>query len=173
MVYFLLFLQVLCHSDVTVSHEFYLHDFHLSKCEIDMNHDDQILEIAIQVFIDDMELALATMGYDTLKLCTPHEAASADDHILEYLSKHLVVDIDGTPTTLNWVGKEISDDLAGVWCYLTIENVQPNESITVRNDTLMEIFDDQRNIVRLTYDEKNKKYLLFDVNENEGSLTIK
>jgi len=149
------------------------HEFHLSKCEVEFNNDEKTLEIAIQLFIDDTESALSAVGHDSLRLFSDKEDTDADQIIHSYLQDHFIVFIDAQRYKPTWLGKEISDDLAGLWCYMTIDNVDPTDEITISNDVLMEVFDDQRNIVKLKYNKKNKAYFLFDSEEYTGLLKIK
>lgn len=157
--------------------DFYLksgfHEFHLSKCEIEFNNIENSLEIAIQLFIDDTEAALASRGKTDLKLFTDEEHSLASQYIHEYLVDHFKVSVDGMDYKTTWIGKEISEDLAGLWCYIEIKNVEPQQRIVVSNDVLMEQFDDQRNIVKLRYDAKNKAYFLLDKELTSGELLIK
>ena len=156
------------HSNVNVE----LHEFHLSKCQIDYNNDENTLEISIQLFIDDLELAMNRLGYTNLGLSTEHEDSLAEQYILTYLIEHLVIEVDNEPLDLSWIGKEPSDDLAGLWCYLVVDNVFPQKVLDVSNNVLMEVFDDQKNIVKLQINPNSKAYFLFSNEESSGTLTI-
>ncbi len=148
------------------------HEFHLSKCEIEYNTDEKSLEISIQMFIDDFELALESLGHIDLKLSTIHEDSLADVYILDYLTKHLTISVDDSYSLPTWIGKEPSDDLAGIWCYLIIENVSPKQKMSVSNNVLMEIFEDQRNIVKVKVNQNSKAYFLFETGDSTGELII-
>lgn len=149
-----------------------LHEFHLSKCDIDYSEEEAALQISISIFIDDLEMTLKKQGYDSLKICTGSEAPEAEAVMFEYLQEHLIIKVDGQPASLTWVGKEVSEDLAAVWAYLQIENIKPRESIAVTNDVLMASFDDQQNVVKLTMDKNRKSFFLFDRTEYEGTLNL-
>lgn len=149
-----------------------IHEFHLSKCDIDYSEEESALQISISIFIDDLEMTLKDQGYDNLKICTETEAPDAESLIFRYIQEHLVIEVDGRPVQLSWVGKEISEDLAAVWSYLQIDNVDPKESIAVTNDVLMASFDDQQNVVKLTMDKNRKSFFLFDRKEFAGTLNL-
>lgn len=148
------------------------HEFHLSKCDIIYSQEEKAVQISLQMFIDDLELALAAEGYENLGICTPKETSEAEEIIHSYVSEHLQLSIDGVPLDLAWVGKEISEDLAGVWCYLEVYPNEPKHRIDVRNNILVDIFADQRNIVKLVYNPELKAHFLFDNKDIEGSLKI-
>jgi len=149
-----------------------IHEFHLSKCDIDYSMDEQALQIAVSIFIDDLEATLAEEGFDNLGICSKKESADAEEVIMSYLQNHLIITVDGEPKELTWIGKEISEDLAAVWCYLVIANIRPTESIKVTNDILMSAFDDQQNVVKLTVDKKRKSFFLFNRDEYTGKLDL-
>ena len=60
-----------------------------------------------------------------------------------------------------FIGREITDDLAATWCYLEIPEVKDCRSMTIKNDILMELFDDQRNIIDITGPQNQRGYFLF------------
>ena len=148
------------------------HEFHLSKCDIDYSQEESSLQISISIFIDDLEMTLKESGHDSLKICTGSEAPEAEALIFKYIQDHLTIVVDGQPMRLTWVGKEVSEDLAAVWSYLQVENITPQKTIAVSNDVLMESFNDQQNVVKLTMDKKRKSFFLFDRTEYEGTLNL-
>lgn len=166
----LVFLFLFNHSavdDINLEHE-----FHLSKCDVDYNLEEAALQISISMFIDDLELTLEGLGYHDLKICSKDESPEAEEIILEYLQNHLLIKVDNADVQLNWVGKEISEDLAAVWSYLEVINVRPSESIFIQNDVLMEGFDDQQNVVKLEFDKSRKSFFLFNKGDFSGVLNL-
>lgn len=159
-------------NDVAISEGAMMHEFHLSKCDIDYSPVEVSLQIAISIFIDDLEMTLAKEGLDSLKICTKYEAPEVDSIIHDYIKKHLKVTVDDQLTEINWVGKEVSEDLAAVWSYLEIKNVAPQKSIEIVNDVLMESFDDQQNVVKLKMSDEKKSFFLFNINEFSGKLNL-
>ena len=148
------------------------HDFHLSKCDINYNASEKAIQISLNVFIDDLELALSQDGYDSLRICTPKESPLAEELMLNYFRKHLIIKVDEQPIELNWVGKEVSEDFAAVWSYLEVSNITPEKSISVMNDILLNEFDDQQNVVKLVMDKRRKSFFLFNIKEFEGRLDL-
>lgn len=171
--YLLLVYLLLPLSEINSTSERLFHEFHMSKCDIDFNSEENALQISISLFIDDLELALSKEGNENLYLCTSKEADQAENLIHQFITDHLVIKVDGERKPFRWVGKEVSDDLAAVWCYLEIVDVSPEKIIEVKNDVLMELFSDQQNIVKLVFDKKRKSFFLFNVNEHSGSLELK
>ncbi len=125
------------------------HDFHVSKCLMHYQPEQQALQISMHIFLDDLELALRKRGHDKLFLCTKNEAVGADEVVEAYLRDEFQLTINGEPRAFNFVGKEISDDLAAVWCYLEITDLPRLESLQLRYSVLMDTYDDQKNLASL------------------------
>ncbi len=133
---------------ITAAHS-ELHEFHVSKCMVEYNEAEQALQISLHVFIDDFEEALRRQGKDKLFICTKKEVAEASTYIAEYLAQHFRLTVDGKPVSFEFLGKEISNDLAGMWCYLEITGVKKMATLGIENDILLEVFDDQKNLVNI------------------------
>ena len=149
------------------------HDYHLSKCLIEYSVPDQAIQVSLQIFLDDLEEALRREGHDKLALCTPKEAADADTYFEQYLNKHFILKIDGESRTYNYLGKEISEDLLSLWCYLEIEGVSQIRSLGVTNDILMETYDDQQNIVQVKGPRNQGGMWLFKKGESSDEVRFK
>jgi len=155
------------------SQEVSLHEFHLSKCDINYSKEDSALQISLRIFIDDLEEAIAKVqNEENLKLCTSKEVTNADSILVAYLSDNLKVTVDDKVHELAYVGKEVSDDLLAVWCYFEITDVLPREVIQIENKILIETFDDQSNVVALKFSKDKKEHFLLQKGETSGSLQL-
>ena len=132
------------------SHALPLHDFHLSKTDVNYNPSDHTLEVSVHVFIDDLERAILQSGADSLFLATSAEHPQADEYIADYLRIHITIEVDGKAIPLSFIGKEESPDLLAFWCYLEGVDVPTPTSVSLSNDVLTEVFDDQQNMVVFT-----------------------
>lgn len=150
-----------------------LHDFHLSKCLIEYNVTEKAIQISMQVFIDDLEEALRREGKDHLALCTPKEAPDAEQYFQDYLLEHFHLAVNGQEVTYNYLGKEISEDLSSLWCYLEIEAVANINSIKVSNDLLMETFEDQQNIISIKGPNNQSGMWLFKKGSSSNTVSFK
>ena len=149
-----------------------LHDFHMAKTEVTINQEKQRYEITQFVFLDDLQEALTLNGNPQLNLCTPNEVDSSDVYILDYLQDRFIISADNQVLdTAHWVGKEISDDLAGVYIYyaLSSDDVTPKQ-LNIKNTIFTEIFNDQKNLVYLTYADGTKDYLMLDNQDTEEEI---
>ena len=143
------------------SNELAVHEFHISKCVIECNEEAKAIQVSLHIFIDDLEEALRQQGADKLFICTEKESEKAEKYMNRYLQRHFVLIVNGEQVEYEFIGKEISKDLAAVWCYLEFKDITEIKSIELKNDLLMEVFDDQRNIISLSANDK-EEYLMFD-----------
>ncbi len=137
------------------------HKFHVSKCLIEYQVQEKSLQISLHIFIDDLEIALENLGATNLHLCTAKENPKSEEYLFKYLKEKFKVEINRQPVDFQWIGKEISDDLAGVWCYMEVSNVEKFNSLQVANKVLLDIFDDQKNIVRIKGPNGKEGFLMF------------
>ena len=148
-----------------------MHDFHLSKSEIFYNSDNQSLEISLHLFIDDLEVAMQNAGMSNPYIATGKEVPDADSLIAQYLNEHFGVLANGEEVRFNFLGKEDSEDLIAIWCYLEGEGVKNPKEITLLNKLLIEVFDDQKNIVAFK-SATRQEFLLFDTKKQEAIIQV-
>lgn len=149
------------------------HEFHLSKCEMIYSQEAKALQISMHIFIDDLEEALKERGQDSLYICTKKEHELAEVFIKEYLDDQFVVESNEIKHVVNFIGKEASSDFAAVWCYLEIENFPLEGKITIKNQVLMDQFEDQKNITSIKLPDGIKGHYLFEVDDFTGELNLK
>lgn len=149
------------------------HDFHLSKCDIHYSEDDTAIQISLRIFIDDLEEAIAkVLKEENLKLCTDREVETADSIMVAYLESTFQIKVDNDLRDLEYVGKEVSEDLLAVWCYFEIPNISPKENIQIENKILMETFADQSNMVSMIYSKDKEEHFMFQIGNTSGILEL-
>ena len=162
-----LFYFVLGHLHANV---FPVHEFHLSKCNIEYKEAEQAIQITLHVFIDDLESALREKGIDQLYIGSEKEKENANQYIQEYLLEKFQLKSDTQRLQLTFLGKEQSEDLAAIWCYLEVTDVNTIKHLTVTNNVLMDVFDDQKNIVSIKGPQKKSAYFLFEKGKSTESV---
>ncbi len=163
---FLLFFHQCLFSEIPSSS----HDLHLSKTELVYNNQNHTIEVTIHLFIDDLELALAEMGYLDLYICTEREDQKASELIGDYILNKIDIIIDGNDAAPQFLGKEVSDDLMGIWCYLEVDSIDVNESISVNVDFFNDLYEDQKNILNLKLNSDNQEYFLLNGKKTQADL---
>ncbi len=149
------------------------HDIHLSMCELRYNEQSSTFEVAIKVFIDDLEMALKNHGGNNLRIGASNESDVADEHIGAYLNQQFTVDVNGSRITPVFVGKEVAEDMIAVWCYLEFKtDVTRASKCTFTNRVLLEVHSDQRNIMDIRMGRSHKDYTILDSSHPAWSYTF-
>ena len=125
------------------------HKYYVSVTNIAYSKDDSAFQVTSRVFIDDLDKLLKERYDIEAKLATPKESKLADEYIEKYFRTKFAIELDGKPVQYNFLGKRYDNDM--VICYLEIPNVKLSEtkSMTIQNEVLMDLFDDQQNIVHV------------------------
>ena len=146
---------------------FSAHKYYLSLTQIEYRSDKKSVQITINVFMDDIEIALNKDYNIDLKLQTKKELKNNDVYFIKYLKEKLHFKIDNIPKEFNYIGKEYEGDL--VYFYLEIENITEVNSIEIENKILTKHFLEQQNLIKYKDGDKHKSILLTAKN-NKGLL---
>ncbi len=155
-------LLMLCLSMWCLTRPAEVHDFHVSKCLIEYNPQVRRLQISMHLFLDDLELALQQKGWTDLRLCQADEAAEAENYLKTYILENFRLSVSDSELTYEYLGKEVSDDLQGVWIYLESPPLPALPNLTVTQAVLLEVYDDQKNIVSIFGPGDTHGVLLFE-----------
>ncbi|MEO1624952.1 MAG: DUF6702 family protein, partial [Bacteroidota bacterium] len=156
------------HPDVAPDHQ-----IHISKCQIAFNEPEQALQMSFHIFIDDLEDALRQRGADELFIGTEKENPQADAHLEAYLREKFILEVNGKPASYVFIGKEPSEDLQAIWCYLEITEVNLFQQLSVSSEVLMDVHEDQKNIIFVERAGKPSELLLLTQQRPSGSLELK
>ncbi len=149
------------------------HKYHVGKCLIDYNEQEKALQVSVFMFLDDLEAALRAKGADKLFLCTERENEHAETNVEKYLNQHLKFEVNGTEQPYVFIGKESSEDLLGVWCYVEIADIRSLEKIYFKNDLLMDLYDDQKNVIIFKGPNNKEASFLFQKGKAEKTLEFR
>jgi len=147
------------------------HKYYVSVTNIAYSKDDSAFQVTSRVFIDDLDKLLKERYDIEAKLATSKESKLADEYIEKYFRTKFAIELDGKPVQYNFLGKRYDNDM--VICYLEIPNVKLSEtkSMTIQNEVLMDLFDDQQNIVHVKWNGNKKSFMLIRQN-NKGMLNL-
>jgi hypothetical protein len=137
---------------------FFTHKYYLSLTQINYKSETKSIQIIINVFMDDIEVALNNDNNIDLQLTTKKELKNNDIYFEKYLQEKLFLKVDGIAKNFNYIGKEYEDDL--VFFYLEIENIDKLNSIEVINNILTTHFPKQQNLIKSKLGDKYKSVLL-------------
>ena len=142
---------------------FSAHKYYLSLTEIEYNQEKKSLQIIINVFMDDIELALNKDYNINLQLTTKKELKDSDEYFEKYLKDKLQFKLQNKELPFVYLGKEYEGDL--VYFYLEISDVETPEPLEVHNKILLQHFEDQQNVVKLKVGKKRKSEILNKKND--------
>ncbi|MBX0290815.1 hypothetical protein K3G63_10220 [Hymenobacter sp. HSC-4F20] len=144
------------------------HAYHASIMEVRFNPEKQRLEIALKIFIDDLEKGLS-VGKPTPVRTDQLPRPQLDPLLMDLLRRSVQFSArPGQALPLTLVGLQKETD--SYWLYFTAPLPASATSVSLRHQLLLNLFPDQMNIVNL--DARGKKQsLLF--REGEESQPLK
>jgi hypothetical protein len=131
------------------------HPIHISTLEIEHNTAEKSLEITCKIFWDDFETIL-TKSNNSKRVDLTNEKNLANNKKLvsAYISNHLSLLVDGKPITLNFVGFEKDD--AVIFSYFEVTNISNVKKISITNNLMYDMFDDQIEIIHVIVNGNRK-----------------
>ncbi|GAB3502725.1 hypothetical protein GCM10027341_30910 [Spirosoma knui] len=139
-----------------------LHDFHASVTQMQYNQKNRVFEISIRIFTDDFEKALSEEYKTKVHLSsTPSADRSSDKNgplIEKYIRSHFAyVNAQKQTKPFDYVGHEVEADAN--WLYLEMPYAEPFKGGLLKQNVLMETFDDQVNMVNINYLGQKKTFV--------------
>ncbi len=126
------------------------HPLHVSVSEIQYSEKDKALQITLRIFINDLEMSIRNRRKEPeMDLLAPKNGSTTDLLVTEYLKDHFKITLDGKLQKMKLLGHEVED--VAIVCYIEIENVKKIKVLEVFNDIITETFDDQSNLVHVTF----------------------
>ncbi len=125
------------------------HPIHTSFAEADYNPAAKTLEVAVRVFADDFEAALAELAGKPVAFArTPPK--EIDALARAYVTAHFTVKTrDHKLASLRWVGRELHDAANEVWLYFEFDLPAGLDGVRLHHALLSDRFSDQLNSVRV------------------------
>jgi len=147
------------------------HKFYISVTNVVYSEKDDALQITSRIFIDDLDRLLNERYGIKAKLATPNEAKVANEYIEKYFRTKFVVELNGEPVAYNFLGKSYDNDV--VICYLEITNTnfEGLKTLSVQNEILTDLFEEQQNVVHLKWKGQKRSFVLIKEN-NKGMLNL-
>lgn len=137
---------------------FKLHPYFLSVTEIEYQPQEKSIQIASKIFTDDFEDALSKEFNIKMEISSTTEKKKNEALINLYFQKHLKLFLNGKQLQFELVGFEKQEE--AIWTYLEVKNISALKTITVFNDLLYQIRQDQINIIHCKYNNERKSHRL-------------
>ncbi len=123
------------------------HPLHVSTTEVNFNSKEKSLEISVRIFTDDFENILAKQFKAKTDLSKPSMHKSMDELVKKYMAKNLQFKVNGKTFTATYVGFEKDNEATNV--YLEIDDISTLQRLSLSNNILYELYDDQMNILHV------------------------
>ncbi|WP_338874149.1 DUF6702 family protein [Spirosoma sp. SC4-14] len=143
----------------TVSH-LMRHEFHASVTQMQYNPKEHAFEISIRLFTDDLEKALSHEFNTKVHLSGATTGPNDKNDLLieKYIRSHFsYVNPQKQTKAFSYVGHEIEVDAN--WVYLEMPYNEPFKGGILKNNVLMDMFDDQVNMVNIQYQGQKKTFV--------------
>ncbi len=116
---------------------------------------ERLFEISVRVFTDDFEKALSEDSNSKVHLT---ETDKNDPLVEKYIRSHFAyVNPQKQTKSFSYVGHEIEADAN--WLYLEMPYTEPFRGGLMKQNLLMELFDDQVNMVNINYQGQKKTFV--------------
>ncbi|GAA3940195.1 hypothetical protein GCM10022209_39130 [Chitinophaga oryziterrae] len=122
------------------------------------------LQISSRIFADDLENVLKKQSRRAVDIIHPANRTQTDSLIAAYVSKHLVITVDGKAVKLHYIGYKIEEEAA--WCFLEAENIKPFKQVHVKDDILYAEHPNQINMIHVILHDERKSTKLDNPNAN-------
>ena len=145
------------------------HKYYLSLTQVEYNKEQNRLEVIINVFMDDIEIAV-NKEYDVdLRLTTKQELEDVDIYFKKYLLKNLSFLVNDKPVEYSFIGKEYEGDL--VYFYIESSVIEDPSVLQVNNTILFYYFEQQQNVIKFKNGSKRQSKIL-SKNNNKALLNF-
>lgn len=146
-----------------------IHKYYIALTEIDFNKKQQSVQIIMNVFMDDIEVALNDEFKIDAQISTPKQLKNLDDYFFKYLQHHFKLKINEQEKNYTFIGKEYDGNI--VYFYLEIENIAAIKTLEIENTVLFKNFPDQQNLIKTKIYDK-KESLLLTTDNDKGLLNF-
>ncbi|WP_369049228.1 DUF6702 family protein [Tenacibaculum sp. UWU-22] len=149
---------------------FSFHRYYVSLTQIQYSEKDKSLQIIMNVFMDDIEVALNKEYKIDARLTDKDEVKNINTYFTKYINEHLKITVNNKPVSYNFIGKEYDGKI--VYFYLEIENITDVKTIGIENDVLTAYFPHQKNLIKSNIKGEHHS-LLLTKNNDKGLLNFK
>lgn len=147
------------------------HKFYLSVTNINYIAESDALQITSRIFTDDLEDLLKERYDLDANLGLENESPQADAYIERYLKRKFVLKLDEEVAAYNFIGKKYDNDVVIIYLEATEVGFSALKSLSIENDVLTDLYEEQKNLVHVKWNGKKKSFVLIREN-NKGMLNL-
>lgn len=149
----------------------WFHPIHVSVTNIDLDPVSGRVDLSVKIFADDFQ-DLILQKYSVQLNITQQEPPGAKiESVNRYIDEAIRLEINGRETEgLKFVRTKLNEE--AIWLYYEYENAARIRKVRVMNKLMLEKFDDQTNLLIVSYDERQNGYRM-DNKTTDLTFTIK
>ena len=133
------------------------HPIHVSVTNIDLDPDVGKLELSVKIFADDFQDLILHKYSVQLKLVDQELPGEKISSVNRYIGETLKIEINGKEIEeLKFEKSELNE--GAIWLYYSYDHGSRIRKINVRNTLMNEKFDDQTNLLIVSYNSKQNGY---------------
>ena len=138
-----------------------LHPVHISMTNIDINSDTRKISIVIKVFSDDFQKIINRNYKINLDINDSVSIFKYRKQISNYITKNLKLIVNNKSLINNKLTfKQTKSNHQATWFYFVINKKVKPQKITIINNLLNDLFQDQKNLVFIKYNGIQKSFKL-------------
>ena len=137
---------------------FTAHKYYISLIKVEYKTESKSIQVTMRIFIDDLQEAINKTYNKNFELGESDKKSDIDTLINNYIKNNFVIKINSQNKNYLFLGKEDEKDV--IFLYLEVENIESIQSIEIKNSMLMDVFPEQKNIIKLTINDTKKTFLL-------------
>ncbi len=126
------------------------HPMHVTVTEVAYDKQSKAIEMSLHVFTDDLEKHIRHIekddGLDIIELNT----AARDQLLKVYFVREVTLKVNGKNYETSYLGHQVEGD--ALWVFMEVTNIKKLKILEVSNNTLLDLFDDQANLIHFDYE---------------------
>ena len=133
------------------------HPIHVSVCNIDLDPNEGKMELSLKIFADDFQDLILQKYSVQLKLVDQELPGEKISSVNRYIGETLKIEINGKEIEeLKFEKSELNEE--AIWLYYSYDHGNRIRKINIRNTLMNEKFDDQTNLLIVSYNSKQNGY---------------
>jgi hypothetical protein len=126
---------------------FSAHKFYMAIYQINYAPQKKMVQITSRIFIDDLNKVLEKKYKKKMFLGSDKESVEEIILFRKYMNENFSVKVNGNARTINFLSKEIDDDV--LICYWNIKEIAKINSLEISNSVLLDWNAEQQNITHV------------------------
>ena len=136
------------------------HPIFVSVTEIEHNAKEKTLEISCKIFTDDFEKTLRQTYNTYVDLLQPKDKNAMNKLVMDYVQKHLLLQVDGKVVALQFIGYEQQEE--GIVSFYQVNNIASVKKLDITDNILFEYKKEQMSIIHTIVNGNRKSTKLIN-----------